>query len=74
MLLSYTTVASDLTRVVVPAHNNLRLRIMYQYHNAPIGYQRGRENTYITVSRDFNFPASIILWAITSVIERFVNG
>ena len=42
-LLYYTAVAGDTHRVVVPAHNNLRLRILYECHDAPIGGHRGRE-------------------------------
>ena len=42
-LLYYTAVDGDTPRVVVPAHNNLRLRIMYDYHDAPSRGHRGRE-------------------------------
>ena len=34
----------------------MRLRIMYEYHDAPTGGHRGREKTYLTVSRDFYWP------------------
>ena len=51
-LLYYTAVAGGTTRVVVPAHNNLRLRILYECHDSPTGGHRGREETYPTVSRD----------------------
>ena len=46
----------DTPRVVVPDHVDLRLRIMYEYHDAPSGRHRGREKTYLTVSRDFYWP------------------
>ena len=52
-LLYYTAVAGDTPRVVVPAHNDLRLRIMYECHDAPKGGHRGREKTCLKVSRDF---------------------
>ena len=52
-LLQYSAVAGDTTRVVVPDHDDLRLRIMYEYHEAPVGGHSGREKTYLTVSRDF---------------------
>ena len=47
-LLKYTAVAGDTPRVVVSDHCNLRLRIMYEYHDAPTGGHRGREKTYLT--------------------------
>ena len=43
-------------RVVVLTHNDLRLRIMYECHDAPTSGHRGREKTYLTVSRDFYWP------------------
>ena len=52
-LLFYTFVAGDAPRVVVPTHNYLRLRILYECHDAPPSGHRGREKTYLTVSRDF---------------------
>ena len=55
-LLYYTAVAGDTPRVVVPTHNDLRLRIMYECHDAPPSGHRGREKTYLTVSRDFYWP------------------
>ena len=55
-LLKYSAAAGDTPRVVVPDHGNLRLRIMYEYHDAPTGGHRGREKSYLTVSRDFYWP------------------
>ena len=55
-LLYYTAVAGDTPYVVVPAHNNLRLRILYECHEAPTGGHCGREKTYLTVSHDFYWP------------------
>ena len=55
-LLYYTVVAGDTPRVVVPTHNDLRLRIMYACHDALTGRHRGREKTYLAVSRDFYWP------------------
>ena len=49
--LQCSAVTGDTPRVVVPDHGDLRLRIMY--HDAPVGGHRGREKTYLTVSRDF---------------------
>ena len=39
-LLYYTAVAGDTPRVVVPAHHDLHLRIMYECHDAPTGGHR----------------------------------
>ena len=55
-LLYYTAVAGDTFRVVVPTHNDLCLHIMNDCHDAPTGGHRGREKTYFTRSRDFNWP------------------
>ena len=55
-LLYYTAVAGDTPRVVFPAHNDLRLRIMYECHDNPTGGHRGREKSYLTVSRGFDWP------------------
>ena len=52
----YTAVADDTPRVVAPAHDNLRLRIMFRFHDARAGGYRGHEKTYLTVSRDFYWP------------------
>ena len=41
-LLCYTAVFGDKPRVVVPAHNNLRLRIMYECQDELTGVHRGR--------------------------------
>ena len=40
-LLQYSAVG-DTPRVVVPDHSDLRLRIMYEYHDAPVGGHRCR--------------------------------
>ena len=54
--LYYTVVIGDTPRVVVPTHNDLRLRIWYEWHDAPPSGHRGREKTYLTVSRNFYWP------------------
>jgi hypothetical protein len=55
-LLFYSAVADDTPRVVVPDGHDLRLRIMYEYHDAPVSGHRGREKTYLALSRDFYWP------------------
>ena len=52
-LIQYSAVAGDTPRVIVPDHGDLRLCIMYEYHDAPLGGHCGREKTYLIVSRDF---------------------
>uniref|UniRef100_A0AAV1TV66 Integrase zinc-binding domain-containing protein n=1 Tax=Peronospora matthiolae TaxID=2874970 RepID=A0AAV1TV66_9STRA len=53
---AHDAVSGDTPRVVIPDDTDLRLRIMFEYHDAPIGGHRGREKTYFTVSRDFYWP------------------
>ena len=55
-LLYFTAVTDDTPRIVVLSHDDLRLRIMSECHDAPIGGYRGREKTYITVSHEFYWP------------------
>ena len=43
-ILYYRAVADD---------EDLRLRILFEYHDAPVSGHRGREKTYLTLSRDF---------------------
>ena len=43
-------------RVVVPDHDDLQLRIMFECHDAPSGGHGGREKTFLTLSRDFYWP------------------
>ena len=73
-LLYYTAVAGETPRVVVPDHNDLRLRIMYESHDAPTGGHRGREKTHLTVSRYFYWPLQYPFVRSTFVIAMFVNG
>uniref|UniRef100_A0AAV1TJL8 Integrase zinc-binding domain-containing protein n=1 Tax=Peronospora matthiolae TaxID=2874970 RepID=A0AAV1TJL8_9STRA len=49
-------VSGDTPRVVIPDDTDLRLRIMFEYQDAPLGGHRGREKTFLTVSRDFYWP------------------
>ena len=55
-LLIYLSVSGDTPRVVVTKNGDLRLRIMYEYHYAPVGGNRDREKTCVTVSREFYWP------------------
>ncbi|KAG3181653.1 hypothetical protein PC128_g15031 [Phytophthora cactorum] len=52
-LLLYSAVNYDADRIVVPNDYDLRMRIMYEYHDAPTAGQPGREKTYLILTRDF---------------------
>ncbi|KAG6623917.1 reverse transcriptase [Phytophthora cinnamomi] len=52
-LLLYNAVDDNADRVVVPNDHDLRLRIMYEYHDAPTAGHLGREKTYVLLTRDF---------------------
>ena len=72
-LLYYTVVAGNTSLVIVLAHNNLRLHIMYKCHDAPTGGPRGREKTYFTVIRDFYCPRQYQFVRKSFVLAKFVN-
>ncbi|KAG2795311.1 hypothetical protein PC113_g22026 [Phytophthora cactorum] len=46
-------VDDDVIRIVVPNDYDLRMRIMYEYHDAPTEWHPGREKTYVLLTRDF---------------------
>ncbi|KAG2788601.1 hypothetical protein PC111_g24195 [Phytophthora cactorum] len=46
-------VDDDVTRIVVPNDYDLRMRIMYEYYDAPTAGHPGREKTYVLLTRDF---------------------
>ncbi|GMF22433.1 unnamed protein product [Phytophthora fragariaefolia] len=52
-LLLYSAVDDNADRVVVPDDHELKLRITYEYHNAPTSGHPGREKTYLLLPRDF---------------------
>ncbi|KAG2779863.1 hypothetical protein PC113_g24830 [Phytophthora cactorum] len=58
-LLSYASAPScsavddDVVRIVVSNDYDLRMRIMYEYHDAPTARHPGREKTYLLLTRDF---------------------
>ncbi|KAG4047240.1 hypothetical protein PC123_g17411 [Phytophthora cactorum] len=52
-LLIYSAVGDDVIRTVVPNDYDLRMRIMYEYHDAPTAGHTGREKTYVLLTRDF---------------------
>ncbi|KAG2957318.1 hypothetical protein PC118_g24079 [Phytophthora cactorum] len=52
-LLLYSAVDDDVIRIVVPNDYDLRMRIMYEYQDAPTAGHPGREKTYVLFTRDF---------------------
>ncbi|KAG4046267.1 hypothetical protein PC123_g18347 [Phytophthora cactorum] len=51
----YAVKTADANRIgiVVPNDYDLRMRIMYEYHDAPTAGHPGREKTYVLLTRDF---------------------
>ncbi|KAE9267738.1 hypothetical protein PR003_g31677 [Phytophthora rubi] len=52
-LLLYSAVDDNANRIVVPNDHELKLRITYEYHDAPTSGHPGREKTYLILTRDF---------------------
>ncbi|KAG3129125.1 hypothetical protein PC128_g26902 [Phytophthora cactorum] len=46
-------VDDDVICIVVPNDYDLRMRTMYEYHDAPTAGHPGREKTYVLLTRDF---------------------
>jgi hypothetical protein len=55
-MLYYAVDPADPPRVVVPLDEELRTRILYEFHDSPIGGHLGREKTFLAISRDFYWP------------------
>ncbi|KAE9338451.1 hypothetical protein PF008_g12064 [Phytophthora fragariae] len=55
-LLTYAIDTLDTPRVVIPADDDLRARLVHEYHDAPAGGHLGREKTFAALSRDFFWP------------------
>lgn len=55
-MLYYRIAQDDNLRIVIPDDHDLKLRIMYEYHDAPASGHLGREKTYLSLSRDFHWP------------------
>ncbi|GMF47899.1 unnamed protein product [Phytophthora fragariaefolia] len=52
-LLCYNIERFDDPRVVVPNDDDLRVRIIHEFHDSTMGAHLGREKTFAAVSRDF---------------------
>ncbi|KAE9234685.1 hypothetical protein PF004_g9319 [Phytophthora fragariae] len=55
-LLTYAIDTFDTPRVVIPVDDDLRARLVHEYHDAPAGGHLGREKTFAALSRDFFWP------------------
>ncbi len=67
-LLRYRANDDDDYRIVVPNDEDLRLRILFEYHDSPVGGHRGREKTYASLSRDFYWRHAY------AAVRRYVRG
>jgi len=55
-MLYYTIDQHDSPRVVVPLDTDLRLRLISEFHDAPVSGHLGREKTFASLSRDYYWP------------------
>ncbi|KAE8881862.1 hypothetical protein PF005_g9126 [Phytophthora fragariae] len=55
-LLTYAIDTFDTPRVVIPADDDLRARLVHECHDAPAGGHLGHEKTFAALSRDFFWP------------------
>jgi hypothetical protein len=55
-LLYYSVDPNDPPRIVVPLDEDLRTRILYEFHDSPMGGHLGREKTFLAISREFYWP------------------
>ncbi|POM70222.1 LOW QUALITY PROTEIN: Pol protein [Phytophthora palmivora] len=61
-LLYYNIDRFDAPRVVVPNDDDLRARIIHEFHDSPTGVHLGREKTLAAISRDF-YWSRMYKWA-----------
>uniref|UniRef100_H3H4F2 RNA-directed DNA polymerase n=1 Tax=Phytophthora ramorum TaxID=164328 RepID=H3H4F2_PHYRM len=55
-LLMYSIDRFDAPRIAIPNDDDLRARIIHEFHDSPVGGHLGREKTFAAVSRDFYWP------------------
>jgi hypothetical protein len=55
-LVHFSTDDGSELRVLVPNDEDLRRRILFEYHDTPTAGHPGREKTYISINRDFYWP------------------
>ncbi|OWZ06963.1 LOW QUALITY PROTEIN: reverse transcriptase [Phytophthora megakarya] len=55
-MLTYCVDRSDHPRIVVPLDDDLRARLIHEFHDTPSGGHLVREKTFASLSRDFYWP------------------
>ncbi|KAF1333703.1 reverse transcriptase, partial [Globisporangium splendens] len=55
-VLLYSTNDDDAQRIVVPNDEDLKMQILFEYHDAPFAGHLSREKTYVSLARDFYWP------------------
>ncbi|KAE9340308.1 hypothetical protein PR003_g10554 [Phytophthora rubi] len=55
-LLTYCIDCEDPPRIVVPLDDDLRARLIHEFHDTPSGGHLGHEKTFASLSRDFYWP------------------
>jgi hypothetical protein len=55
-VLYYTIDQHDIPRVVVPLDEDLRLRLISEFHDTPVSGHLGREKTFLSLSRSYYWP------------------
>jgi hypothetical protein len=55
-VLYYTIDQHDTPRVVVPLDEDLRLRLISEFHDTPVSGHLGREKTFLSLSRSYYWP------------------
>lgn len=55
-LLRYGVDDGELPRIVVPNNEEIRHRLLFDYHDSPPGGHLGREKTFLSLSRDYYWP------------------
>jgi hypothetical protein len=54
--MTYSVDRFNAPRIVVPVDDDLRARLLHEYHDSPSGGHLGREKTFLALSRDFYWP------------------
>ncbi|KAF1327267.1 reverse transcriptase, partial [Globisporangium splendens] len=55
-VLLYSTNGDNAQHIVVPNDEDLKMQILFEYHDAPFASNLGREKTYVSLACDFYWP------------------
>ncbi|GMF46761.1 unnamed protein product [Phytophthora fragariaefolia] len=72
-LLCYNIDRFDAPQVVVPNDDDIRARIIHEFHDSPMGAHLGREKTFAAVSHDFYWPRILHPLLIATEVWRSVS-